>query len=718
MEERYYNIEGYYDDQLRILDLKIKKLYMLNERYKEKSPYENLRGIMITEEEISGYINSPVQKEMSEDIKKVAKELECLETDIDTRLVNSKNLFIPLLYLQEVFGLSDFERDCIMICLSTELDTKYQRLYAYLNDDLNKKAPTVDVVLKLLCKDERLDYKRMFYGRTHLNTCFFTEIEDGGNRLAKELKLDERIVEFLLGSEGIEKSIQDLSETYLPSEKVPTLIYDEEIQEKLRSFVVKSQNSSSVMLFHLFGPKGSGKKLQIKHLCKFLNTRLMIIDVNKLFEDHGKVKRLTDLIYREAVIGQAVVCFDNFDVLLSKQEEMKQEILDFIKKFTKHTRLMFIITDGGWKQGELFKSYVYTRIEFDFPDEEERKRIWQLIAGGYECDKDLDFDVLSTKFKFSIGTMAAAFKRAESQVKWEERESEVINDGDLSKACYSLLSHSLDKKASLIKPKYGWNDIILPDEQKAQLKMAVNHIKYRHVVYDKWGFERKLAYGKGLSMLFSGPPGTGKTMAAQVIARELLMEIYKVDLSQIVSKYIGETEKNLREIFDEANLSNAILFFDETDALFGKRSEVKDAHDKYANIETSYLLQKMEEYDGITILATNFLNNIDEAFMRRITFVVKFPFPDQSYRELIWKNVYPIETPLAEDIDFNYIAKKIELAGGNIKNIAVASSYLAASMGERVSMKHIMAAAKLELQKMGKLLLKDDLGEFDDILQY
>ena len=203
----------------------------------------------------------------------------------------------------------------------------------------------------------------------------------------------------------------------------------------------------------------------------------------------------------------------------------------------------------------------------------------------------------------------------------------------------------MENKATHIKPKRLWDEVILPPEQKELLRNACNQVKFRHVVYGEWGFEKKLSYGKGVSILFAGPPGTGKTMSAEVVAKELMLEIYKIDLSQVISKYIGETEKNLHEIFHEAQFSNAILFFDEADALFGKRSEVKDSHDKYANIETAYLLQKIEEYAGITILATNFSQNIDDAFMRRLNYVIKFPFPDAEYREKIWRSMFPAEAP-------------------------------------------------------------------------
>ena len=248
-----------------------------------------------------------------------------------------------------------------------------------------------------------------------------------------------------------------------------------------------------------------------------------------------------------------------------------------------------------------------------------------------------------------------------------------------------------------------------------QLHEIVNAVKYRQVVYDKWGFERKLSLGKGLNILFSGPSGTGKTMAAEILAGELALDLYKIDLSTVVSKYIGETEKNLSRIFQEAENSNAVLFFDEADALFGKRSEVKDAHDRYANLEISYLLQKMEEFDGVVILATNFKKNMDPAFVRRIQFILEFPFPDEEHREKIWKKVFPDEAPLSTEVDFPFLARRLEIAGGNIKNISLRAAYLAADKDDGIHMEHLIAAAKRELQKIGKMYTEADFGRYGQV---
>src|SRR5690606_24036620 len=223
----------------------------------------------------------------------------------------------------------------------------------------------------------------------------------------------------------------------------------------------------------------------------------------------------------------------------------------------------------------------------------------------------------------------------------------------IHRAAYGMIHHGLQEKAVKMTSHWTWDDLVLPAETISLLRQAAQRLQHRHIVMEQWGFERILPYGRGISMLFTGPPGTGKTMSALVMAKAMNTELYRVDLTRVVSKYIGETEKNLAEIFDRAALSGAILFFDEADALFGKRSEVKDSHDKYANMETSYLLQKMEEYEGLTILATNFSQNLDDAFMRRIHYIIKFPFPDVQQREQLWKSVLPANLP-CEELDLPF----------------------------------------------------------------
>jgi SpoVK/Ycf46/Vps4 family AAA+-type ATPase len=288
---------------------------------------------------------------------------------------------------------------------------------------------------------------------------------------------------------------------------------------------------------------------------------------------------------------------------------------------------------------------------------------------------------------------------------------------DIYAACRAQSSRHIGALAHKIVPRNTFDDIVLPADVMLQLREICERVSHRARVFEAWGFDGKSSLGKGLAAVFSGPSGTGKTMAAEIMARELGLELFKIDLSGVVSKYIGETEKNLARVFDDAESSNAVLFFDEADALFGKRSEVKDAHDRYANVETSFLLQRMEEYEGITILATNLRRNMDDAFLRRMAFVVPFPSPEEPDRLRIWHSVWPRQTPLRDDLDLPFMARRFKLSGGNIKNIAVAASFFAATRDEPVGMLHIIRATRRELQKLGQSHIASEFGEYALLLE-
>ena len=271
-----------------------------------------------------------------------------------------------------------------------------------------------------------------------------------------------------------------------------------------------------------------------------------------------------------------------------------------------------------------------------------------------------------------------------------------------------LSGWKLEDLAQRLAPQYSWDDIVLGPEEMRQLREIAQQVGQRARVYEEWGFSSRLSRGRGISALFAGPSGTGKTMAAEILARELELDLYVVDLAGMVSKYIGETEKNLRRVFDAAEQSGAILFFDEADALFGKRSEVKDSHDRYANIEVNYLLQKMEQYQGLAILSTNRKSALDKAFSRRLRFLVDFPFPGREQREKIWRKMFPPQAPL-ENIDFGFLGR-LEIAGGNIRNVAVNAAFLASAEGSSIQAEHIMRAVRQEYSKIDKLVTEAEFG--------
>lgn len=725
-EKGYADGWEHFADELKRLDLRIRLQLTAQRPASPVNPLDQFKGLVVSEEEVYQLLHHPPAQD-EDQVRRLAGDLSAIGSRIrKMREISARNgVFLPLAYLSDIFSLSPFEEQCALVCLALELDRKYEKLYAFLQDDVTCKYPTVDLVMKLLCAspEDRLAVWPAFYPGGKLFR-YLLKKEDISTRkkplLSMPLMLDERIISFLLDSENVDGRISGFTQVFFPGEELPPLLWGEEIQEKVRGYVQSNLDSESTagnsIVFYFRGPAGVGKRLQVKHFCSFFNQPLMLVDLCRAAGSETPLGYLMGHIAREAVLQQAVLCFYNFNVLLAGGDDFRKSLSDLTDVINMFSGIVFLLSDCDWKPAELIKRHLFINIEFKIPQDFDRQRLWEFFSRGCSFEDGIDWGALAGKFRFTPGQIKNAVQAARDMASWRHGGGGKIGADEINRSCYAQVHHKLGERAAMILPVYGWDDIVLPREQRQLLKNACNQMRYRHIVYGQWGFENKLSYGKGLSMLFSGPPGTGKTMAAQVVAKELRMELYKIDISQVVSKYIGETEKNLQQVFHEAQLSSAILFFDESDALFGKRSEVKDAHDRYANIETAFLLQKVEEYEGITVLATNYAQNIDEAFMRRINFIIEFPFPDAEHREKIWRSVFPPEAPIADDVDFEFVSRKFELAGGNIKNIAVSAAFLAAEEGRAVGMRHIINAARYELRKMGKVLLREDLGEYHGLI--
>ena len=346
-------------------------------------------------------------------------------------------------------------------------------------------------------------------------------------------------------------------------------------------------------------------------------------------------------------------------------------------------------------------------VKVGMPVPEEQLLLWQTVSRKYDLDPDADLAELTGEFDLAPGAIEKALRFASLL-----SGGKALSLRDIKNGCYRSFGSDMGSKAGKLGSAFNWDDLILPEHSKQQLRAACDQVRLRHRVFDGWGFGKKMPYGRSVSMIFTGSPGTGKTMAAQIFAAELGMDIYRISLANVVSKYIGETEKNLNEIFDKAKQSHVILFFDEADALFSRRTEVKDSNDKYSNMEAAFLLQKTEEFSGVVILATNLVQNFDEAFKRRMRFIIDFPFPDAEHRRELWKRAFPAEAPIG-NIDFDFLVSHYELSGSNIRSIALHSAFLAASgNGVPIEMKHIMAALRNEYSKSGKTFARAEAGEY------
>lgn len=624
----------------------------------------------------------------------------------------------PLFQLIREFQLSSFDADVLLLSLASEIDLRYEKIFAYLQDDVTRKRPTVELVLNLLCHsaEEKLHRLVHFYPHAPLVRNALVHLAQDPHQpdasfLAHAVRIDEQIVRLLLGQGGIDSRLDSWCDLFVPLEEQTALPLESDLVPVLTRLAKQSASGSFRAYFQ--GPAETEKLHAAEGLATSLSVRLLHARAARLVEK-SDFESLCRLLVRDARVNRAILYVSEIDDLGRAEDAWQRQVL--LEQLKQHSGITILAGRRRWEQ-QSFDGLAVIPIEFEAPEYETREALWasHLARVGYQADAAA-LRMLAGRFRLTAGQITQAATSASLSARWraagassnETRQKQSENQlespllQELAAAARSQCGHELSASACKIEPKYSWDDIVLPPDQMEQLREMCAQAEHRQTVYGEWGFDRKLSLGKGLNVLFCGPPGTGKTMAAEVIARELELDLYRIDLSQVVSKYIGETEKNLNRIFSAAADSNGILLFDEADALFGKRSEVRDSHDRYANIEIAYLLQKMEEYEGVSILATNLRQNLDDAFVRRLQFIVEFPFPDEEYRRRIWENVFPKETPLGPDVRFDLLAKDVRLAGGNIKNMALAAAFYAAAAGDSVHMSHLLQAAHREHQKLGR----------------
>ena len=725
-------------EELRRLDLML-NLQVARQRHDPAyAGFNEFRGLFISEEEIDRM--SAIKSHKSESHAQNEAETSALLAAIrqserhithETTMALEQGVHLSLQRLSQLFELSRFDIDVLLVCLAPELDSKYERLYAYLQNDVTRKRPSADLVLNLLCHslEERLWARGRLLAEAPLfSNHLISYAGDAHNEpttwLSCALKIDSRILNYILDVQTRDEQLAPFVTLVRPRASLAHLLLPAETKEDLVRFFqwqVTSQayyeiSGARVLLFE--GSSGVGKKFTAEALCCSAGLELLVADVPRMISGGSHIASLVRRLFREAKLRSAAVYLDHAESLLSENEReagARQALLQALREFT---GIIFMGSRQPWIPSSDAQAELFFKVSFPVPDYSLRRQLWETLLAeeGQRVAPDVDTGGLADKFAFTAGKIRSAIADAKHRAMMRHQAAYEISADDLYRACRAQTSKRLMTLARKITPLYTWSDIILPHDHLLHLQEVCTHVKHRQRVFSEWGFNRKISLGKGLGILFAGPSGTGKTMAAEIITGELGLDLYKIDLSCVVSKYIGETEKNLSQIFEEAEQSNAVLFFDEADAIFGKRSEVKDSHDRYANIEINYLLQKMEEYEGIVILASNFQKNIDESFTRRLRFVIEFPFPEADYRHRIWKKVFPLDTPLGDDIDFAFLSQKLKLTGGNIRNIALSAAFLAAENSGHVHMEHIICATKREFQKMGRLCVKADFDQYFELV--
>jgi ATPase family associated with various cellular activities (AAA) len=660
------------------------------------------RGLYISQRDATQWSQNP----------RIAPVLGVAEDEVE--LVELIDETSPLAALARAYGLTSFDLELIVVALAPEIDVRYERLYAFLQDDVSRRMPSVDLTLNLSCRtaDEKLARRDHLGSDAPLLQHDLIElVPDQSTSLPSLLghfvRLDDTVIRYLLQQRGVDSRLRRVSVLLEPDSIHGHVVFDGDERQALAALVADAHAAGERLVLYFSGPRTRSKREMAYVLAGAAGAPLLAVDVDYALASEADSGRLLKVAFREALLHDAILFLEPLDQLLASElASVYGRLVDELAD-----RPGVTVLAGTPVAPPLDGPSGVVDVAFPIPSHLDRRSLWRdrLAADGIDLPGP-ELDQLAGLFRLTPDQIADAVEvaRNRSRLRFAERPAMP----ELLEAARSRSDAALVGLARKIEPIHDWDQIVLPADSMAQLREICAQVVQRHRVLDEWGFARRQSLGKGVSALFAGPSGTGKTMAADIISRELGLVLYKIDLSGVVSKYIGETEKNLERIFAAAENANAILFFDEADALFGKRSEVRDSHDRYANLEIAYLLQRMEQYDGVAILASNLRQNMDEAFVRRLQFVVEFPFPDEEHRARIWPLLFPEEAERSQDIDFEALAHQFRVTGGSIRNIVLGAAYLAASEEEPIATRHLLHATRREYVKLGRVLTAAELGPY------
>jgi len=585
--------------------------------------------------------------------------------------------------LCDAFSLSPFERDLLLLCAGVELDSSLAELCT-LRGPGQRAGPSFRLAFAALPDP----HWSAITPAAPLRHWRLIEPGAGETLTTATLRIDERILHYLAGISYRDPRLQGLLELQPPPADLPQSHHA--LAEHITGLWKRSPPEAPPLV-HLIGDDASANRAVASFACAALGFQLHVLDAANVPANSAEREALARLWEREAVLAHSALLLD------LEESENPRAVLSFLQQ----TRGCLMVASRTALQ---VAGRQTVRVEVRKPGAEEQMQLWRASLGPAASGLNGELENLVGNFRLGTAQIAGAC----AQVLAEPTEDKL---GDrLWDICRIDARRGLDGLAQRIEPAAAWSDLVLPPAQLQTLREIAAQVRWRTHVYGKWGLASKSRRGLGISALFAGASGTGKTMAAELLAQELRLDLYRIDLSQVVNKYIGETEKNLRRVFDAAEAGGAVLLFDEADALFGKRSDVKDSHDRYANIEVSYLLQRMESYRGLAILTTNMRSALDPAFLRRIRFIVEFPFPDSAQRAEIWRRIYPAQTPV-ENLDVAKLAR-LNVAGGNIRNIAMQAAFLAAGSEEPVRMRHLLRAARGEYAKLEKQLTESEARDW------
>jgi hypothetical protein len=595
--------------------------------------------------------------------------------------------------------LDDIDLAALLIVLAPDVDLRYGRIFGYLQDDITHKRPAVDLIANLLAVDvaQRIEVCAHFGAGAPLRRHgIVVGIGDESQPpLARDHAVDAVWRAWLLGA-GIDDALPGVAFASAPSATLQTLAVEPAVRVLLEQACELS--ASLPLRLWLHGKHGAGKHAAAGAVAHQLGRRLVPLDLRDATSP-AEVGAAVDRSARAACLFGGVLYVHGIERLEQREPQLVRALMVGLAAAPCHLVLSCVTSPPPAHAAVM----PMIRVQLHYPSAAARAPLWRHATQQVGAEvSDTDLALLAARFSLSAPQIEQA--AAEAQVLAMACQATTLGYRDIAGVVRSQCGSELARMTTRIAPRADFATLVAPAEVQAQLREIVARVASRDTVAHEWAEDSVHARNRGVTALFVGPSGTGKTLSAEALANELGLDLYRIDLAGIVSKYIGQTEKNLDRVFAAAEHSNAVLFFDEADALFGKRSEVKDAHDRYANIEVAYLLQKMEQFNGLAILATNLKQNLDEAFARRLTFTVSFPFPEEAERHRLWESLWPPRAPRAADVDLAWFAREYRLSGGNIRNTVMAAAHLALADGRVVTRAHLLHATRREYQKLGKNL--------------
>jgi ATPase family associated with various cellular activities (AAA) len=641
-------------------------------------------------EEVALALRGPLA-EMGADVDDEDKKVAVVLGELTAALGEDRNA--PLARLARVFWLDKVDLSIIATLLAPELDPELERAFTFAIDDFTRKRMDIGFLGRLLGGRDDVEIDRVYSRldenaplRRH-NTLSLAAPTENTPASMRTVRLADRIVSFLRGHDTVDESVRGVLRVINEPAAIGAVVMAPERIAQIRRALAGQSGAAARVL--LAGPEGVGRAMAVEGILAENDIIAVKIDLAALAAEPRIAERVSAAL-REAALRDAVAILDGGP---NMKDEVPRALVQAIADgaATLSIPLVFTMaTHPAW-----LINVIPDLVELDIPlsSFRERLELWrrELPPGVVE---PADLETVAARYAFTGSTTARLRDPNDPKVRLDE----------LGDAARLTFTHRLGGMAQRIPTGFSWDDLVLPKETMEAVREVLRFARYKPVLLEDWGFAAKLPYGRGVSAILHGPPGTGKTMVAQLLANELGYDLYRIDLSQVVNKYIGETEKNLARIFEEAETSHAILFFDEADSLFAKRTAVTSANDRYANLEVNYLLQRMETFDGVTLLATNLEQGIDEAFKRRVRFSVGFELPEAPERAKLWKSMFPPQAPLAPHIDWEILSRQFVMAGGYIKKAVLRAALVAAEANRAVTTADLVEAARLEYREMGRII--------------